>query len=133
MELALDRAASAREAIQVMTSLVDEYGYGSEGESFSIADKNEAWILEMIGAGADKKGAVWVARKVPDGMISAHANHSRIGEFPLDDPENCIYSDNVISLAVERGYYDPKSGEPFRFNDVYCPATPASLRYCEFV
>ncbi|WP_163717200.1 dipeptidase [Mangrovibacterium lignilyticum] len=131
MELALDRSASAREAIEVMTSLVEEYGYGSEGESFSIADKNEAWILEMIGAGADQKGAVWVARKVPDGMISAHANHSRIGEFPLDDPENCLYSENVVSLAIERGYYDPNSGEPFRFNEVYCPATPASLRYCE--
>ncbi|WP_320168167.1 C69 family dipeptidase [Mangrovibacterium marinum] len=131
MELALDRAASAREAIEVMTSLVDEYGYGSEGESFSIADKHEAWILEMIGAGADQKGAVWVARKVPDGMISAHANHARIGEFPLDDPENCLYSDNVISLATEKGWYDPQRGEPFRFNEVYCPATPATLRYCE--
>lgn len=131
MELALERAASAREAIQVITSLVEEYGYGSEGESFSIADKHEAWILDMIGVGADQKGAVWVAMKVPDGMISAHANHSRIGEFPMNDPENCLHSDNVISLAVARGYYDPKSGEPFRFNDVYCPATPASLRYCE--
>lgn len=131
MELALDRAATAREAIEVMTSLVDEYGYGSEGESFSIADKHEAWILEMIGMGPEKKGAVWVAMRVPDGMISAHANHARIGEFPLDDPENCFYSKNVISLAVEREYYDPSSGEPFRFNEVYCPATPATLRYCE--
>lgn len=131
MELALERAASAREAIRVMTSLVEEYGYGSEGESFSIADKHETWILEMIGTGEGKKGAVWVAMKVPDGLISAHANHARIGEFPLNDPENCLYSPNVISLAIERGYYDPKSGEPFRFNDVYCPATPASLRYCE--
>ena len=131
MELALDRAASAREAIEVMSSLVEQYGYGSEGESFSIADKHEAWILEMIGAGADRKGAVWVAMKVPDGMISAHANHSRIGEFPLNDPQNCLYSANVIPLAVERGYYDPRSGEPFRFNEAYCPATPATLRYCE--
>ncbi|MCF6331875.1 MAG: C69 family dipeptidase [Draconibacterium sp.] len=131
MELALDRAASAREAIEVMTSLVDEYGYGSEGESFSIADKNEVWILEMIGIGSGNKGAVWVAVRVPDGMISAHANLSRIGEFPLDDPENCIYSKNVISLAVERGYFDPTKGETFRFNEVYCPATPATLRYCE--
>lgn len=131
MELALDRAATAREAIRVMTSLAEEFGYGSEGESFSIADKNEAWILEMIGSGPDKTGAVWVAVRVPDGMISAHANHSRIGEFPLDDPENCLYSKNVISLAIEKGYYDPASGVPFRFNDVYCPATPATLRYCE--
>ncbi len=131
MELALDRAASAREAIQVMTSLVEEYGYGSEGESFSIADKNEAWILEMIGSGSGIKGAVWVAVRVPDGMISAHANHSRIGEFPLDDPENCMYSENIISLAIEKNYYNPNAGEPFRFNEVYCPATPATLRYCE--
>ncbi len=131
MELALDRAASAREAIQVMTSLVEEYGYGSEGESFSIADKNEVWILEMIGSGSGKKGAVWVAVRVPDGMISAHANHSRIGEFPLDDPENCMYSENIISLAIEKNYYNPNAGEPFRFNEVYCPATPATLRYCE--
>lgn len=131
MELALDRASTAREAIRVMTSLVEEYGYGSEGESFSIADKNEAWILEMIGSGSGKKGAVWVAIRVPDGMISAHANHSRIGEFPLKDSANCMYSENVISLAVEKGYYDPDSGEPFRFNEAYCPATPATLRYCE--
>ncbi len=131
MELALDRAASAREAIQVMTSLVEEYGYGSEGESFSIADKNEAWILEMIGSGSGIKGAVWVAVRVPDGMISAHANHSRIGEFPLDDPKNCMYSENIISLAIEKNYYNPNTGEPFRFNEVYCPATPATLRYCE--
>ena len=131
MELALDRAASAREAIEEMTSLVEEYGYGSEGESFSIADKHEAWILDMIGTGDGNPGAVWVAVRVPDGMISAHANHSRIGEFPLDDPENCMYSDNVINMAVERGYYDPNSKKPFRFNEVYCPATPATLRYCE--
>jgi dipeptidase len=131
MELALDRAATAREAIKVITSLVDEFGYGSEGESFSIADKNEAWILEMIGTGKGEKGAAWVAMRIPDGMISAHANHARIGEFPLDDPENCIYSKNVISLATERGYFDPASGEPFRFNEVYCPVTPATLRYCE--
>ncbi len=131
MALALDRAATAREAIEVMTSLVEEFGYGSEGESFSITDKNEAWILEMIGTGNGEKGAVWVAVRVPDGMISAHANHARIGEFPLNDPENCIYSKNIISLATKRGYYNPKSGEPFRFNEIYCPATPATLRYCE--
>ncbi|MCD6354145.1 MAG: C69 family dipeptidase [Prolixibacteraceae bacterium] len=131
MELALDRAATAREAINVMTSLVEEYGYGSEGESFSIADKNEAWILEMIGVGKGEKGAVWVAVRIPDGMISAHANHARIGEFPLNDPENCMYSKNVISLATERGYFNPATGSPFRFNEVYCPATPATLRYCE--
>ena len=130
MNLALQRARTAREAIQVITSLVEEYGYASTGESFSIGDPNEAWILEMIGPGPGGKGAIWVARKVPDGMISAHANMSRIGTFPLDDPENCLYSRNVISFAVEHGYYDPRSGKPFSFREAYDPVTPARLRYC---
>ncbi len=130
MRLALLRAKTAREAVRVMTSLAEQYGYGSEGESFSIADPNEAWLLEMIGTGG-KGGAVWVARRLPDGTITAHANHARIGTFPLDDPENCLYSDNVISLAVEKGWYDPKQGKPFRFNDVYDPPTPSHLKYTE--
>ncbi len=130
MRLALERAKTAREAIKVMTSLVEQYGYGSEGESFSIVDPDEAWIMEMIGTGGEG-GAVWVAKRIPDGMISAHANHSRIGEFPLNDPENCLYSKNVIKLAVEKGYYDSSSGEPFRFNDAYDPPTPAHLKYTE--
>jgi dipeptidase len=131
MKIALQRSKTAREAIKVMTDLVAEYGYGSTGESFSIADKNEAWLLEMIGMGPGRTGAVWVAVKIPDGYICAHANRSRIGEFPLDDPENCIYSPNVISFAEEMGYYKKRKDGPFRFNDVYDPATPASLRYCE--
>ncbi|MCF6341453.1 MAG: C69 family dipeptidase, partial [Bacteroidales bacterium] len=130
MRLALLRAKTAREAIEVMTSLTAIYGYGSEGESFSIADPNEAWLLEMIGTGG-KGGAVWVARRVPDGYMTAHANHSRIGEFPLDDPDNCLYSDNVISLAIEKGFYDPNSNEPFRFNDAYDPPSPEHLKYTE--
>lgn len=130
MKLALERAKTAREAVEVITNLADTYGYASEGESFSITDKNEAWILEMVGTGTGGEGAIWVARKIPDGMILAHANKARIGEFPLDDPENCIYSENVISFAVEKGYYDPNSGEPFEFNEVYCPSTPSNLRYC---
>lgn len=130
MELALLRAKTAREAIGVITSLVEQYGYGSEGESFSIADPNEAWILEMTGAGG-AGGAIWAAMKVPNGMIAAHANRSRIGEFPLDDPENCIYSDNVISFAVEKGYYNPDGDEPFRFNNAYDPPTPKHIRYSE--
>ncbi|MCK4872808.1 MAG: C69 family dipeptidase [Phycisphaerales bacterium] len=129
MRFALQRAATAREAITVMTQLVDEHGYRSTGESFSIADTNEAWIMEMIGPGPGGHGAQWVALRVPDGYISAHANKARIGEFPLDDPENCLYSDNVIAFAIERGYYDPESGEPFRFCDAYCPATPRNQRY----
>jgi len=131
MRLALQRARTAREAIRVMAELVEEYGYRSTGESFSIADPNEVWIMEMIGPGPGGKGAIWVARRVPDGYVCAHANMARIGEFPLDDPENCIYSDNVISFAVEKGYYDPSSGEPFRFNSAYCPPTPKGLLYTE--
>lgn len=130
MHLALLRAKTAREAIEVITSLVEQYGYGSEGESFSIADPNEAWILEMIGTGGNG-GANWVAIRIPDGMIAAHANHSRIGEFPLNDPENCIYSENVISFAVDNGYYNPDSGIAFEFNNVYDPPSAEHLKYTE--
>jgi len=131
MFLALQRAKTAREAIQVMTDLVAEYGYRSTGESFSIADPQEAWIMEMIGMGPGRKGAVWVAVRVPDGYIAAHANKARIGVFPLDDPENCRYSENVVSLALEKGYYDPSAGKPFLFNETYCPSTPKNLRWAE--
>lgn len=131
MRLALQRAKTAREAIAVMTSLVAEHGYRSGGESFSIADTAEVWIMEMIGPGEGGQGAEWVALRVPNGYISCHANKARIGEFPLDDAENCLYSDNVISFAVENGYYDPASGEPFRFCDAYCPATPKNQRYAD--
>lgn len=131
MSLALDRAKTAREAIEIMTSLVEKYGYGSEGESFSIIDPNEAWILEMIGTGEGKLGANWVAIKIPDGAIAAHANKSRIGEFPLNDPDNCLYSKNVISFAIEKGFYDPKSGDEFAFNQAYNPLSPDRMRYCE--
>jgi dipeptidase len=128
--LALERARTAREAVDVITDLVATYGYRSTGESFSIVDPNEAWLLEMIGPGEGGAGAIWVARRVPDGYVSCHANKARIGEFPVDDPENCLYSGNVVSFAVENRYYDPASGEPFRFNDVYCPPTPENKRYC---
>jgi dipeptidase len=131
MRVTLQRARTAREAIEVMTRLVDEFGYSSTGESFSIGDPKEAWILEMIGPGKGGKGAIWVALRVPDGMIAAHANKARIGEFPLDDPANALYSPNVIRFAVERGYYDPAKDGPFRFCDVYCPATAQKLRYTE--
>ena len=130
MRLALLRAKTAREAINVITSLVETYGYGSEGESFSIADPNEAWLLEMIGTGGNG-GAVWVARRVPDGYITAHANHSRIGKFPLNDPENCLYSENVIDLAIEKGFYSPETDGDFRFNDAYDPPSTAHLKYTE--
>lgn len=128
MVLALQRAKTAREAIKVMADLVDEYGYGSSGESFSIADKDEAWIMEMIGTGQGGHGAIWVAQRIPDGMICAHANMSRIGEFPLQDPENCLYSKNVVSFAIEKGYYNPKGG-PFNFSLVYNPPTEEQVKY----
>jgi dipeptidase len=130
MKLALERAKNAREAIEVMTSLAEKYGYGSEGETFSIADPDEAWLLEMNGTGG-KGGAVWVARRVPDGYMTAHANHARIGEIPKNDIENCLFSDNIFSFAVENGLYDPASGTEFRFNDVYDPPTPDHLKYSE--
>ena len=131
MTLALQRAKTAREAIEVMTALVDEYGYRSSGESISIGDTEEAWLLEIIGPGPGGKGAEWVAVRIPDGEICAHANKARIGTFPMVDPENCLHSENVVSFAVERGYWDPSSGEPFSFCEAYCPATPASLRVTE--
>ncbi|MGB8657327.1 MAG: C69 family dipeptidase [Candidatus Zixiibacteriota bacterium] len=131
MQLALERAKTVREAIKVMTDLVEEYGYRSTGESFSIADPKEAWIMEMIGPDSGGHGAEWVALKIPEGYISCHANKARIGEFPLKDKKNCLYSANVISFAIEKGYYDPKSGKPFRFCDAYCPATPKNQRYAD--
>jgi len=131
MQLALQRARTAREAIRVIADLVERYGYRSTGESFSIADPDEAWILEMIGPGPGGNGAHWVAVRVPDGSVAAHANKARIGTFPLDDPENCLYSPDVISFAVARGYWDPATDGPFRFCEAYCPATAQKLRYTE--
>jgi dipeptidase len=125
MTLGLQRAKTAREAILVMTRLVEEHGYGDEGESISIADKTEAWVLEIIGMGEGRKGAVWVARRVPDGEISCHANQARIGTFPLDDPANCVYSANVIDFAVEKGYYDPATGSRFILPTLTRPPTPS--------
>jgi dipeptidase len=129
MRLALQRAKTAREAIKVMTDLAAEYGYRSTGESISIADPHEAWILEIIGPGPGGKGAEWVALRVPDGYVSCHANKARIGEFPLNDPDNCLHSTNVISFAVEKGYYDLQSAQPFRYCAAYCPMTPKNCRY----
>ncbi|MFH1845480.1 MAG: C69 family dipeptidase [bacterium] len=129
MRLALQRARTAREAVTVMTELVTEYGYASTGESFSIGDPEEIWYLEMIGPGPGGRGAHWVALRVPDGYVCAHANTARIGEFPLDDPESCLYSDEVISFATERGFYDPATGQPFSFRKAYCPVSPQTLRY----
>jgi dipeptidase len=129
MYIALERSRSAREAIKVMTDLVAEYGYASEGESFSVADANEAWILEMISKGEGVKGALWVARRVPDGYISGHANHPRIRQFPLHDPDT-LYAPDVISFARAKGWFAGKD-EEFSFADVYAPADFGALRACD--
>ena len=127
--ITLQRARTAREAIRLMDELTQKYGYYSEGESFSIADKEEAWIMEMVGKGAEK-GSVWVARRIPDGYVSGHANQSRITTFPLNDPENCLYSKDVISFARKMGWFDGKD-EEFSFRDAYCPLDFGGLRGCE--
>ena len=108
--ITLQRARTAREAISVIDELTQRYGYPSEGESFSIADPNEAWIMEIVGKG-EEKGTVWVARRIPDGYICAHANQSRIHTFPLNDPDNCIYSKDVISFARSKGFFSGKDAD----------------------
>ena len=130
MVLGLQRSKTAREAIEVMTSLVETYGYESEGESFTVADPNEVWILEMIGKGPGRKGTVWVAVRIPDDCISGHANQSRIHQFPLKDKKNCLYAKDVISFAREKGYFNGKDAD-FSFADAYAPADFGALRYCE--
>ena len=135
--VALQRARTAREAIDIIVDLANTYGYCSSGESFSIADKDEVWVMELIGKGFRasedgnaRKGIVWVARRLPDGYICAHANQSRISTFPLDDPENCLYSPDVISFAREMGYFDGRD-EDFSFCDAYNPLNFGSMRGCE--
>ena len=144
--IALQRSKSAREAIKIMTTLVSEYGYYSEGESFSIIDKNEAWIMEMIGKGQGEKGAVWVARRIPDGYVSGHANQARITTFPLADGKKsitfkeidkifnkkveCVYADDVISFARKKGWYHGED-KKFSFSDTYAPVDFGGARFCE--
>ena len=136
--ITLQRAKTAREAIGVIAELADTYGYASSGESFSIADPDEAWIMELIGKGLKdvgkggnaRKGIVWVARRIPDGYVSAHANQARITTFPKDDPENCLYSPDVISFAREMGYYDGPDAD-FSFSDAYAPLDFGGMRACE--
>ena len=128
--IALERARTAREAIQIMVSLVDEFGYASEGESFSIADTEEAWVMDLIGKGEGSKGMLWVARRIPDGYICAHANQARISRFPLNDPENCLYAPDVISFAREKGWFSGEDSE-FSFCDAYCPLDFGTVRACD--
>lgn len=130
MTIALQRSKTAREAIGVMTDLANRFGYASSGESFSVADPNEVWIMEMIGKGPGRKGAVWVAVRIPDDCISAHANQSRIHRFDLRDRENVMYAKDVISFARSKGYFKGKD-EEFSFADAYAPADFSALRFCE--
>ena len=144
--LGLQRSTSARDAIKIMTELVAEYGYYSEGESFSVSDKDEVWIFEMIGKGKDERGAVWVARLIPDGYVSGHANQARIQTFPLangktsitsDDMDKiynkevtCVYAADVISFAKEKGFYKGPD-KKFSFSDVYAPVGFGGARFCD--
>ena len=136
--ITLQRARTAREAIETIVALTNEYGYASEGETFTIADPNEVWIMDLIGKGCKlnergdnvNRGIVWVARRVPDGYVCAHANQSRISTFPKDDPENCLYAPDVISFAREAGLYEG-SDEDFSFCASYAPADFLALRGCE--
>lgn len=159
MFMATQRAKNAREAIKVIAELMDEHGYASSGESFSIGDPNEVWIMELIGKGTDlqydrsskqyynaNKGAVWVAIRIPDGYISAHANHARIMGFPLEDgvrsissknlnkifdPDiEVVYAHDVISFARSKGYFDGEDAD-FSFSDVYAPIDFGAARFCE--
>ena len=127
--IALERARSAREAIKVIVDLANTYGYCSEGETFSIADKDEVWIMDLVGKGK-QKGIVWVARRVPDGYICAHANQARITRFPMNDTENCLYAEDVVSYARENGWF-AGADEEFSFRDAYNPLDFGGARGCE--
>ena len=128
--ITLQRARTAREAIGVMTSLVEKYGYYSGGESFTIADPNEVWIMEMVSKGMKEKGAVWVAIRIPDDCIAAHANQARIHHIPFDDTDNCLYSPDVVSFARKMGYFEGKDND-FSFSKAYAQSDYLSYRGCD--
>ena len=128
--IALERCKTAREAIECITSLANEYGYYSEGESFSVCDKNEAWILEMIGKGAGEKGAVWAAVRIPDDCVSAHANQSRITRLSQFGKKQVLCSKDVIKFARQKGYFTGKDAD-FSFRDAYAPNDFGAVRFCE--
>ena len=145
MRLALQRCSTAREAIKCMAELVEEYGYNSSGETITICDPNEAWIMEIVGKGPDRKGAVWVALRIPDDCICAHANISRIRQFPqekgrsinskqlkkINDPKiECVYAYDVVSFAREKGFFKGKDAD-FSFRDAYCPIDFENVRYAD--
>jgi dipeptidase len=126
----LQRARTAREAIMIMDQLAKEYGYRDTGESFSIADKHEAWVLDFIGKGQHGKGAVWVAARVPEGYIAAHANQSRIRQVDWSDTDHWMWAEDVVDFAREMGWFEGRR-EAFSFADTYAPPTPRSLLLCE--
>ena len=135
--IALQRAKTAREAIDVIVEIAGKYGYASEGETFSIADKDEVWMMDLIGKGTNmrngsntQKGIVWVAARIPDGAISAHANQPRIGKFPKDDPDNWLFAPDVISFARHKGYFSGTDDE-FSFKKAYCPIDFGTVRGCD--
>ena len=128
--ITLQRAKTAREAIDIIVDLANTYGYCSSGESFSLIDQEEAWIMELIGKGPEDKGIVWVARRIPDGYVSAHANQARITTFPWNDPENCIYAPDVADVARKFGWFDG-ANEDFSFADAYAPLDFGAMRGCE--
>ena len=128
--IALQRSRTAREAIEVMTTLVNTYGYNSEGETFTICDPNEAWIMEMMGKGPGSKGAVWVAMRIPDNAICAHANQSRITKFNMKDKKNVLYAKDVVKYARQMGWFEGKDAD-FSWNEAYAKPDFGGRRYCE--
>ena len=128
--VALQRSKSAREAIKVMTTLANTYGYNSEGETFTICDPNEAWIMEMMGKGAGSKGAVWVALRIPDDAICAHANQSRIGKFNMKDKKNVMYAKDVVSFARSKGWFQGKDAD-FSWKMAYAKPDFSGRRFCD--
>ena len=129
--IGLERSTTAREAIKIMTDLVDKYGYYSEGETFTIADKNEVWVMEMVGKGPGSKGAVWVAIRIPDDCISAHANQSRITRFDMKDKKNVLFAKDVVKFARAKGYFTGKNDADFSFRDAFNPLEFGGIRYCD--
>ena len=130
MYLGLQRSRTAREAIGVMTGLAEKYGYNSEGETFTICDPDEAWIMEMMGCGPGSKAVVWVAVRIPDEAICAHANQSRIRTFDQKDKKNVMFSKNVIKFAREKGWFDGKDAD-FNFCMTYAAPDFGGRRWCD--
>ena len=128
--VALQRSKTAREAIKVMTTLANTYGYNSEGETFTICDPNEAWIMEMMGKGAGSKGAVWVALRIPDDAVCAHANQSRIGKFNMKDKKNVMYAKDVVSFARSKGWFQGKDAD-FSWKMAYAKPDFSGRRFCD--